>query len=610
MYWSLANDLSAVASNTSGIGGRSLLRSSATYAYANTSLSSVYVLNGTLASPLTRGFQLTTALFGPYGSIDMVYVPPPVALQQLMSYLLDATRTSLAGNLAAQGAYFNITPLDLSRPVPSLWLTSRLVTFGGSPLCPEALSGGALTTAGLGTLVSYDGICLTSTGTVKVQPTRQQYILSAILAGLQMTDNMTAICALDPSFTAQCAVYLPRTLGYIQQYMQLPSSMAIDVANMHQRIAGMNISAMIYARTSTNTSLPLTLRVLNLLDDRERSFKFFAWLFFYDWVFGIREVISFQGDDGGLSLMSDLSTPLSQATQAWEVPANIAQYLRAGVLYVTGVMIAVAGLAFVYIMAGRGQFEGLNMLELGRVGGIVWVGRPFLLLRSMTAICVLSTATLQLQNSGYLSYFATVQDPWYKTFLAANEVTWLITIVNDIFLVFTGDYASYYVTPNGFVVWVFASAVTVASPVTPATTIDLHCRLEQVDLYAVCTAGDIAIGSSQRMLLLASAVLLSQVLSFATARLCIRVAPSNPVTSLFMSSGAKFLFVPGPWMDGDVYYVDRASAVLDGLLTWRLDAKRLVVLDVKSWRIFMIPVDTMHPISPAFAAAVPLINDV
>ncbi|OQR82257.1 hypothetical protein ACHHYP_16322, partial [Achlya hypogyna] len=109
MYWSLANDLMAVVTNTTRIGGKSLVRSSANYAFANTTLGAVLVQNGTLASPLTAGFQLVESLLGPFGSVDMVYVAVPPSVRRVFSTLVELSRVPLAGNMAAQADYFNIT---------------------------------------------------------------------------------------------------------------------------------------------------------------------------------------------------------------------------------------------------------------------------------------------------------------------------------------------------------------------------------------------------------------------------------------------------------------------------------------------------------------------
>ncbi|EQC35334.1 hypothetical protein SDRG_07046 [Saprolegnia diclina VS20] len=602
MYWSLANDLAAVASNASGIGGRSLLRSSANYAFANTSLASVYVTTDILASPLPQGLQLSTNRLGPFGSIDLVYVPPPEGLRQLTASLLERTRAPLSGNLSAQATFFNITPLDLSRPVPALWRLSKLVAFGGSPLCPEGSASQSLVpiTAGLISALSFDGLCLTtSANVVKIQPTRAQYIVGAVLSQLAPSTDVSPLCAHDLAFTRQCHAYLAATLAYIHTYMQLPPS--VDVDRLTEELAAKDIALMMYARTDANPATPLRLYTTTLFD--EPSFRFFAWLFLYDWVVGVREVVSFHGDTSTLTLLSDMETPLSQPTQAWEVPDNIARYLHVGVLYVTGVMISVSSLTIVYMALTRGSFEGLNMLELGRVGGIVWVGRPFLLLRSMTAIVVLSTATLQLQSTGYMSFFATVRDPWYKTLLAANEVTWLITIVNDVLLVATGPYATRYALLNAGIVWLIAALLTLWSPVTATLSVDLQCHFETVDFQINCTSGSIVIGSVSRVALLIGVVLISHGVCYVFVKSCLPPPCSTMTSSLFLTSGAKYLFAQSNWMHNNVYYVDRASAALDGLLTLRWGSS-MIVLDVKTWRLFAIPLDAIPP--RALAAALPL----
>ncbi|EQC26768.1 hypothetical protein SDRG_15418 [Saprolegnia diclina VS20] len=440
----------------------------------------------------------------------------------------------------------------------------------------------------------------------RITPSRQQYIFGAVLARLSLhDDDYSSVCRHEPTFATQCSVYLPTTLWYIDQFMQLPPTIAREAVQMQSRVQAMDISFLNFIKTSAIA--PLTLQRVNLLDATESDFGFFAWLFLYDWVLGVREVVSFQGDNGVLTLLTDSQSPLSQATQAWEVPGNIAQYLHSGVLYVTGVMIAVASLAFVYILVLRGHFEGWNMLELGRVGGIVWVGRPFLLLRSVTAMVVLSTATLQLQYSGYISYFTTIQDPWYKTVLAANEVTWLITIVNDVLLVITGEYAYYYVSLNSYLVWAVVALLTLLSPVTPTTSLALTCRLTHVDLDAACTVGVIDIGSLRRMLLLVATVLVSHIACYGLVKLLFRASSAAQAPSLFLSSGAKYQFTHEPWRYNNVYYVDRASAALDGLLTLRWNTS-LVVLDVKIWRAFAIPMSATMDAPDALAAALPLLD--
>ncbi|EQC27412.1 hypothetical protein SDRG_14738 [Saprolegnia diclina VS20] len=604
MYWALANDLSAVVSNASGMAGSSLIRSSARYAFSNTTLAAVYITKGLLSSPLPRAFALTSSFLGPFGSIDMVYVAPPPVLQRLLSSLMEHSRSPLTDNGTAQEAYYNITPLAISRPVPATWLRAPFDTYGSTVLCGEILSGHSVAT-GIDNIVSYDAVCVSTLDVIaKLQPTRQQYIISALLAGLERGgNNVTTVCNHEPSYLLACQAYLNATLSYISAFMSVPTTLSQDVANAHALVRSLNISLLSYSKR--NATATMYVQSINLLDPAEDNFRFFAWLFLYDWVVGLREVVSFQGDLSTLTLITDIEVPLSQPTQAWEMPRNIARYLRAGVMYVTGVMMAVASLTAVYMVASRSHFEGLNMLELGRVGGIVWVGRPFLFLRSMTALCVLSTASIELQYSGYISSFVAVRDPWYKTLLAVNEVTWLITIVNDILLVITGDYAAYYAILNGFLVYLIAAGFTLLAPVTPRLSINLQCYLAQVDGMAICDAGAIEIGRRDRLLLLVTLVLVSHGVCYLVVTQCVRAPPTSAVASLFLTSGAKYQFCTSSWIVHNVYHLDRASAALVGLLTLRFQS-RMVTLDIKTWRAYALPIDTDAPV--ALAAGVPLLD--
>ncbi|EQC39981.1 hypothetical protein SDRG_02636 [Saprolegnia diclina VS20] len=615
MYWAFANDLTAVADNSSRLAGRSLVRSSPDFAFANTTLGAVLVQNGTLASPLSAGFQLVQSLLGPYGSIDMVYVPVPASVRTLFALLVDVSRAPLSKNIKAQALYSDITTLDASYPVPGTWLAQNLVSFGGSPMCPPLVAGYAMS-VGLVSVVSFDAICLRSSGVLsKTQPSRQQYILAALLSSLHLQPSgwdMSAVCAHEPTFASKCVKYLSQTLSYIDAFvLPLPATVASSLTSANADVRAMEIEFMIY--TNVDATAPLSIQRLNLLAPTESDFAFFAWLYLYDWVLGNREVISFQGDVGNMTLLSDLATPLAQLTQGWQVTANVAQYLRAGVIYVTGVMIAVAFMAAMYMLTSRGHYEGLNMLELGRVGGVVWVGRPLLVLRSMTAICVLSTATLELQYSGYMSAFTTVRDPWYKTLLAANEVTWLVSIVNDIALIFTQEYSTSYVMVNGLVVWVVVAALTAFSPVNANTSIDLQCTLVQVDFQAICESGSIEIGQFQRLQLLIGIILVCNIVCFYAVKLNLKTKPTCHVTSLFLSSGAKYLYAHSNRVYNGVYYLDRASAALNGILSLRI-GRTMYSLDMKNWRTFGLEIPLLsevprtHAMASAFDVAYPLLD--
>ncbi|OQR84940.1 hypothetical protein ACHHYP_12556 [Achlya hypogyna] len=590
MYWAFANDLDVIMDNTTSIAGQSLIRTSANYAFANTTLAAVMIQNGTLASPLSEGFYLLSSVVGPFGSIDMVYVPVPPALRTVTSTLVELSRLPLAGNLVAQAAYFNITPLDSSYPIPATWISKNFYTYGGSPLCPELLTIWEVD-QGLFTSAAFGLICYSATGVISViHPTRQHYIVSAILAGLHLNtsaQDWSDICANDPTFVSACVDYLDATMSFVHQYMAMDADLQASIMAAVTLVRGYNIEFMSYTRM--DLALPLILERVGLLDPAEKTFSFFAWVFLYDWILGNREVISFQGDVGTMTLLSDLDDPLLQKTQPWQVTANIAQYLRGVVVYVTYVMMAVAAMTILYIIASKGHFEGRNLFKLGSVGGIVWVGRPLLFLRSMTALGLLSTAPLELQFSGFMSSLSTVPVPWYKTVLAANEVTWLASTVNDILLVITREYSAYYILPNQVLLVGVVAALSFLQPITATTNIALHCDITEVDFQAVCTAGSIQIGHLGRLLTLVGVVFTCKIVGYYITRLLVGRTPESAATSLLLSSGARFLYCHNDRTHLDVYYLDRASAALDGLLTWRLGL-RIVVLDVKLWRTFSVAI--------------------
>ncbi|OQS00784.1 isoamyl acetate-hydrolyzing esterase 1, partial [Achlya hypogyna] len=116
MYWSLANDLTAVMNNASGIGGTSLLRDSSHFAFANTTMQAVLTTNLTLMAPLANGLALVAAAVGPFGVSDMVYVRVPAAVSSLFRDILETMRLALADNVTAQAAYTAIVPLGTSYP--------------------------------------------------------------------------------------------------------------------------------------------------------------------------------------------------------------------------------------------------------------------------------------------------------------------------------------------------------------------------------------------------------------------------------------------------------------------------------------------------------------
>ncbi|KAG9398813.1 hypothetical protein AC1031_014130 [Aphanomyces cochlioides] len=105
-----------------------------------------------------------------------------------------------------------------------------------------------------------------------------------------------------------------------------------------------------------------------------------------DWAVANLEVISFH-DKNSLNVLTSPLYDVASLVNPLEIPVNVAFYIRYACLYVTTIIICVAVLASIYLFMNKGYVEGLNLFELNRVAGIVWIGRTFLFIRSMAAIC-------------------------------------------------------------------------------------------------------------------------------------------------------------------------------------------------------------------------------
>ncbi|KAF0695060.1 Aste57867_14098 [Aphanomyces stellatus] len=603
MYWGLANDLLAVmAPNTTSLSGQSLIRSSPNFAFVNTSIESVLMTNGTLNAPLGSIFTLLeTEALGPFGSVDMYFIPCPIEAKTAARHVIDALRTSLAHDSASQIAYMNLVyPPNNFFPVPKAWTDLGFRTVGGSLLCREITPSnpmahgvfenfpGVPIAQGMLWLTSWDKLCSYISTTAMVSPTQEFLVAALILSKMThaSSEDIDDTCARGPSNNDLCCAFLNHTLAFVSTYMagQLDGlTSVIEVAT--ESIQSLNVSLVQFGQPYVYA--PVQLYQLNVLDPTQVEFAYYAWLLLLDWVFGFREAVTFAGDNGSISILTEILYPSFTKVLMAELPTSLAFYLRNAVWYVTGVVIIVSSLALVYVILSRGVIEIWNAFELQRVGAIVWIGRPLLLVRSLTAVALLSTCSLQLVCNGYVSNFAVERDPWYKILLAANEVTWMVAIINDIAVVMTQEYTGYFATVNSILVWLVTVTLGCASPIAHSATINKQCQFAHVDFYVVCTSGYVIIGHVSRLFTIIGVVLGTNVFCYAVTRLVVRHPLPNQTNSIFLYAGAQYLFETSDWIHDDFYSMDRMSAAINGILTIQTDHS-MIGLDIKIWRIFRI----------------------
>ncbi|KAF0684490.1 Aste57867_23535 [Aphanomyces stellatus] len=529
----------------------------------------------------------------------MKNIPCPVSVKTLAAAGFELLQTITTQNISSAETFLNISSSYMASnhfALPTAWKNdTQWLTSGGNILCsdfekPPSLNQGALT---------YTGRFTTCGGFVTAQflPAKSKVIIAATVANLN-AENLGAVCDHHTSQTCQSA-FVGQSVTFIRTFIS-PSDMdhlqQLGAPAMNDVIR-LKISLFQYARA--NTASPLQMLLFYFFDPTDPTFDFWSWLYVMEWAVGFREAISFQGDVGTVNVISEWVGSELQEVDVGELPTTFATYALGGVLYVTGVMLAISVLLFISILFSRGHVEGLNIFELNRVAGIVWVGRGMLFLRGITALCLLCTTTLHLELHNYAVNFYTREAPWYKTILGAGETGWIVYILNDIVMVWTREYSSWYCTGCGLLAWLVVAVLTLVQPVAHRATMDPQCQFDQVDFQVVCQSGVIYIGQSSRLFWVLGIIIICIAGSYIVVRIA-KLAVHDEGDSLLLSSGAKYLFDRKPWIHHGVYYIDPASAILNGMITFHWKRK-IYIMDIKTWRFFSIEADEGVPPSIYFS---------
>ncbi|OQS05230.1 hypothetical protein THRCLA_02604 [Thraustotheca clavata] len=578
MYWSFANDLSEINSNGSGIAGMSLLRESGNFAFQNTTLQNIYILNNTLSAPLTRNRALFASQISPFGSIDIYHVPIPLSLLLLTRDILENLSRALATNgTKCQKAFESIPIMALMLPVPT---SIKLeVVAGGSFLCDQApypIEG----IYGMLLFFSFQAACDLSLSEFLL-PKPQQVLFALIASGIPL-DEIPTTCSADQTSPLDCINSFQSALEFITTFMP-----TLNQHSLREKVIQdvSQIQMMQYISNTTTSARQLYHQPL--LDISDPAMIAFGWMYLYDWAIGVREVVQIDGDYISLSVISTFSTPTTFAVDAMEVPHNLSAYCRALCQYVSFVLVVLATIAGLYLFLNRFTTEGYNLFATNRVGALVWIGRPLLLVRSFTALAILSTAPLELQLIGNVTVFATPITGslgFLTKLLAAGEVNWLVFIIQDIAMVFTKDVTASY-GPMSSVITMFISIyLSITAPVIHQASIHRQCAIDVMDYQIICSSGTLVIGSIKRFMTLVAISFGVSIVLYIYCRCRHAYGIRYGHSSGLLSCGAKYLFKQSRWIYNDVYYIDYSSAVLTGLIIIP-NRSKLYVFDVKSWRI-------------------------
>ncbi|RHY35082.1 hypothetical protein DYB32_000417 [Aphanomyces invadans] len=610
LHWMLANDLIAVVTpnTTSPMAGRSLVRTSPSFAFSNNTPDAVLIHHGILDDSLRwdQAFMLFQTTIGPFGSVDTKRVSPPRALRQVYRNISESVMLVLRSQVMEHDDEMNA--IYTLSPQPTAWDGAAL--WGGDLLCGRNVGSYNQPLQ----FFSYQGSCgiyLVD----KLHVTSPMVMHALVAAGLLFLPTMPPIWQRDTYDSSVCKSMVLRNIVVLEMY--LSRSLLHVLVDMAQRVKtairdDIQIQLVQYiARPSALDRLELS--QVNLFDRSETDLEFFSWLYLFEWVEGTREVVAFEGDVGGLVTLSAEASLGQHTVNSMEIHVNVSTYGRALLQYFTTVLLGIACVVTVYILSSHGLVEGTNMIQFNRIAGLVWLGRPMMILRSVAAISLLATTNLVLSTSpnGLVSQIMQEPQTWLSTAISSGEITWLVYAVNDTFSIVTQQYTPTYSTAScvlsvlGTLLWSFIS------PIQEVVVVDRVCVVTSVDFDVLCMSGLIGIGSLHRVLGLV-------LLAFGCCAVCFVVqrirqphlAKLHKTESCLLHSAADFEFAKDLWQHRGVYFMDPASAALNGVLVFPW-IKSTYILDIKTWRTCKLDEDNMlrnHNVPKHLAHCIPLVE--
>ncbi|KAF0688220.1 Aste57867_20090 [Aphanomyces stellatus] len=402
----------------------------------------------------------------------------------------------------AQHAYSRIN-LPSNEFVPKAWTDVNFVSVGGNLFCDDATFASSYSIRrGLTILTSWDNSCSPGALSAIMNPTLDTFVTAVVLTTPLSTSTIMTTCAQNSVFPEACVESLAAATSFVASYV-LPAHNNTELP-AHSNTELLHMLAYLAAYGVLDATSLMMLYRLNVLEPSQTEFAFFAWLFVVDWT---------------------LRRHLVRGNPWTRLPSST--YLHGGVQYVTGASILLASLVVVYFVLCRGHVEVANLFLVERVGALVYIGRPLLFVRSITALGLLSTSTLHLPS--------TVQ-----TFLAANEVTVLVAIVNDIA---TREFTPAYAGWDSHAVWLATAALTIDAPVTHAVSVAKRCTVTHLDFEITCDSANVTIGHASRLVAVVTLVLVSNLVSYVGE--C-PTAPASPAAARRITFSLRWGQVPLP----------------------------------------------------------------
>ncbi|KAH9124348.1 hypothetical protein LEN26_009724, partial [Aphanomyces euteiches] len=533
-----------------------------------------------LGLPDTPTFRLVHSDIGPLNSIDLYIVQPPASLNALFSAFQESVSQLILSNNEFAASTVAI-PTLISDPMPPSWLQPSLMYMGGDPTCldrePTSFIQGSF---------SYDVSCTSEDShSIVLSPYNSLFALWTT-----SQTNVSKVCSTSLKLKQACNAVLSSalkaTMLFKQAYPGDRSSYIPWIRSAYDDIVMLGISTIQFAINTTDMS-NVFLRQLVLGGNSANQWDVFGWMFLYEWAQGYREVVSFEGDVNVIPVISDKNQPIIDEAQSLDIPVSACQYLWAVVIVVTTVQLFVGSMITLYYLLLRGRIIGRNLFQFNRVVGTVWLNRPLLFVRGLTAVILLSSSPLKFQTHNGYAHFSLAPRTLFESMLVAGEATWISYVAYDFLLVFFSKTYRYVAPFTSSVTWLCLLVIDTNWPYKITTNLNRQCSIDFTANKIECTVGWIEIGSLSRatmfVLVLVTCTIVPLLVVNVWMFLQKRKSENSSSHLLLPSSALGFLYNMS--QSNGTWILDRVSCSMCGVITFDktlLDLKLWLLIDDKA----------------------------
>ncbi|EQC34694.1 hypothetical protein SDRG_08010 [Saprolegnia diclina VS20] len=317
----------------------------------------------------------------------------------------------------------------------------------------------------------------------------------------------------------------------------------------------------------------LTIESLPLLHD---SFAFFGWVALYDWAMNDREALLLEGDVQSYRVLS--AKNIRVATPTPVPPTTLGWYLF-HLSAITSYTLGLVGCLCCMLAAAHRSLES-PWFHFHEVVGAVWLTRNLKLLRALTAVACLASASMgPLQLSASIARLEIAPRALFTSCVLGGETLWLVYVLHDVVLPYTQTVVSRVAPWTNMAAYSIIVARDVLAPVRVSSEIARQCSVIDLDGMVYCNSGTVHVGSTARCVEIGLVLAVSVLLTLLLAARSTHSAPLAAATLPNALLPLAYVAVASPDAVAASINLNAPTAAMCGIFSFRG-----AVFDIKLWR--------------------------